>query len=535
MVQKKLPTINSAHGSETRNIINELIKLFNGMGYTYNESLLKAHKVLKEAEHINKLNNNTNIRLDKIIADSGTSSTEVVDARGGHEVLSNRLDKYDYLVSRPMLNNGQIILPSDFPELPFNIYRKDKYNYVHDATPYNQFDWSDATEVFITARRNANYSGASIYQPIDTYTFGQKLSNGDYGSQDSFIFTIVDNIYDSSNSLGVAGVKNLLIRSKSISGKTIVSAFKKIGEKASSWIADSGVYSTTLTDGTTHTIYDIINTVKTDAHGMSSVYTKLDTLTAVQNEKGTFYQSGKKIYCNPHTSERIEQLTPSTTINLFVPRDEHEIIMFEDIVMPNITPKFDYVNGVNAIYFFRCGFLRGLGQDAFSISGGKYNVYLLDCVSAYATKDGFNYHTTNSDSLAVEVNCVAYGAGLYKRGGNTTTHSNNGSTAHDGMNMLRVGSHYWDCEGPPVADVNDCYSISIGVKVGNILETTTGYMDAFHLSAESGTSLKPKYVIESESYGKNILRGINAPQGNAYYMDFTGNTNIVNAYELEEW
>ena len=527
--------IGSLWDRANRNDINKNFEyLFEGR-QKIDELNYRADKILRDAEVVIRNNNNTNERLDRIIADSGTSSTEVVDARGGHEVLSGRLNKYDYLVERPMLNNGKITLPSDFPEVPFNIYRKDKYNYVHDATPYNQFDWSVATEVFITARRNSNYNGESIFQPIDTYTFGQKLSNGDYGSQDSFIFTIVDNIYDSSNGLGVAGVKNLLIRSKSISGKTIVSAFKKIGEKASSWIADSGVYSTTLTDGTTHAIHDVINTVKTDGYGMSSIYTKLDTLTAVQNEKGTFYQSGKKIYCNPHATENISQLTPSTTINLFVPRDEHEIIMFEDIVMPNITPKFDYVNGVNAIYFFRCGFLRGLGQDAFSISGGKYNVYLLDCVSAYATKDGFNYHTTNSDSLAVEVNCVAYGAGLHKRMGNTTTHSNNGSTAHDGMNMLRVGSHYWDCEGPPVADVNDCYSISIGVKVGNILETTTGHRDAFHLSAESGTSLKPKYVIESESYGKNILRGINAPQGNAYYMDFTGNTNIVNAYELEEW
>lgn len=91
MVQKKLPSINSAHGSETRNIINELIKLFNNMGYTYDEALQKAHDVLSQAQRTNSLNNNTNARLDKIIADSGTSSTEVVDARGTHTVLNSRL------------------------------------------------------------------------------------------------------------------------------------------------------------------------------------------------------------------------------------------------------------------------------------------------------------------------------------------------------------------------------------------------------------------------------------------------------------
>lgn len=95
MVQKKLPLINSAHGSETRNIINELIKLFNGMGYTYDEALQKAHDVLDEAQKTNNLNNNTNERLDNLIADSGTSSTEVVDARGSATVLSQRLNSME--------------------------------------------------------------------------------------------------------------------------------------------------------------------------------------------------------------------------------------------------------------------------------------------------------------------------------------------------------------------------------------------------------------------------------------------------------
>ena len=95
MVQKKLPLINSAHGSETRNIINELIKLFNSMGYTYNEALQKAIITLDEAERINKVNNNTNDRLDNMIANSGTSSSEVVDARGTHAVLSGRLNATD--------------------------------------------------------------------------------------------------------------------------------------------------------------------------------------------------------------------------------------------------------------------------------------------------------------------------------------------------------------------------------------------------------------------------------------------------------
>lgn len=93
MVQKKLPTINSAHGSETRNIINELIKLFNGMGYTYDEALRKAQNVLNEAQKTNNMNKDVQRQLNDIILENGDSEAEVVQARGGYDLLKNRLDE----------------------------------------------------------------------------------------------------------------------------------------------------------------------------------------------------------------------------------------------------------------------------------------------------------------------------------------------------------------------------------------------------------------------------------------------------------
>lgn len=55
----------------------------------------RADSILNEANRINDINNDTNERLDRIIADSGTSSTEVIDARGDHTVLSGRLNASD--------------------------------------------------------------------------------------------------------------------------------------------------------------------------------------------------------------------------------------------------------------------------------------------------------------------------------------------------------------------------------------------------------------------------------------------------------
>ena len=94
MAYDKLPSINNAHSSETRNIINELIKIFNSMGFTYNESLSKAESILKEAKKTNEMNKNVQSQLNKFISEfeeEGTTNAEVVQARGEHNVLNERL------------------------------------------------------------------------------------------------------------------------------------------------------------------------------------------------------------------------------------------------------------------------------------------------------------------------------------------------------------------------------------------------------------------------------------------------------------
>ncbi|WP_211211836.1 hypothetical protein [Salinicoccus albus] len=99
-MQKKIPLINSAHGSETRNIINELIKLFNGMGYTYDEALSKAHSVLSEAKKTNDMNEDVQRQLDEIILENGNSEAEVVQARGGLPLLKDRLNNQEEEVNK---------------------------------------------------------------------------------------------------------------------------------------------------------------------------------------------------------------------------------------------------------------------------------------------------------------------------------------------------------------------------------------------------------------------------------------------------
>ena len=122
MVQKKLPLINSAHGSETRNIINELIKLFNGMGYTYDEALSKAHDVLEEAQKTNNMNKDVQRQINNLILSDGESDAEVIQARGTHTTLNNRLNELNTFVGdASILGNNYRSISESLKERGVNV------------------------------------------------------------------------------------------------------------------------------------------------------------------------------------------------------------------------------------------------------------------------------------------------------------------------------------------------------------------------------------------------------------------------------
>ena len=80
------------------NIFKEVITMMNKMGYTYEESLRKAHEILDEAQQTNDMNESVQQQINTLIAESGTSDAEVlqarIDAEGNeYQVLKERLDE----------------------------------------------------------------------------------------------------------------------------------------------------------------------------------------------------------------------------------------------------------------------------------------------------------------------------------------------------------------------------------------------------------------------------------------------------------
>lgn len=423
------------------------------------------------------------------------------------------------------------MLPNDFPKLPFNVFRNKTGDFYSDATPYNVFDWSDAKQIYITSL-GAN-TGETPLTATSFSSFRTRFLNGEYGVKKKFVLNLMESIYflnsGGSNLLTMDIDADILIRSTSVDKFTWLGRVKNnlINTYTGEWVANSGVYKTTQTSS--HDVLDVVNLSVLDGFKMPTNYIKANSLAECQAKKGTFYRTGFDCYCNPFDNHDIKDiiLVVSTVVFSLNQSNARTLILENCGFLPS-SYQTGVVNNIAArFYTFGCKFHKSLANGLYV--SGAFNNHNFDAVVSHPTLDAFNYHTTNPNSIATEVNCVGYGSGRIKLTTGQPTHSNNGSTAHDGMYMLRVGSRYFDTEGPIVADVDNCYSISIGCEASGINDSTTGVRAAYYFYdrvEDTAATAKPKYVLECKGYGDNVETGVNGT-AKTYVENFIGNQTFV--------
>ena len=490
---------------------------------------LKTTQVVDLANLLSTKHDALKDQFDVIIRDATSGADwggEIVLARGGKATLGKRLDEGELANYR--IKNGKIKIPSDFPKLPFDIFKVSDWNFTHNATPYNQHDWSTATEVFIAGLGATTGLGTSTSAPISLETFHANVTSNLYGVQNDFILSFVNTYYTLYSSINLGALhKNLLLRSASLKGKTYMHPFQLQGSSSITqpWTLDGSIYKSTISGAVDGIPVNV--GAGEDEFGISNPHIPVASVSEVRNLVGSYYHDSatRIMYLHPYPSENIldVEIIQKVGNRVFdIANTSNNVLMFENLHFLNGNHRFNPSSVETKLYFFGCNFYRG-AQDAFAITG-IFTVYLFDCVGAYPNKDTFNYHTTDENSLAVEINGRGYGAGQYKyiNEGNQGRASNNGSTAHDGMYMLRVGGEYWDCEGPIIADVGNCYSISIGCRTFDILSTTTtSIMSGLYVETQEGvtfTQEKPKYFIECEQHGKYFTQGVVALRSNKTYV-----------------
>jgi hypothetical protein len=95
-----------------------------------------------------------------------------------------------------------------------------------------------------------------------------------------------------------------------------------------------------------------------------------------------------------------------------------------------------------------CKFVNSVDEnnDVVMIEGVKLSI-LKNCEASQGRKDGFNYHAKNNViANAIEINCTG------KYNGVIGNNSNQGSTIHDGGQIIRINGMYYGNSGSNIAD-----------------------------------------------------------------------------------
>ena len=461
-------------------------------------------------------------------SDGANITVKKASIKGHITTLANKVQN----IPTPCVCDGAISLPAGYA-LPFDVYKLDG-KYVADITPESLN--TEATKVYIKQTENIGL-GATEETAISLYQFKQNLTSGAYTAT-SFELIVVDkiNLLSSKNTFDLIGTGNTSIVNITIRAKNDMSWLGVGTTKTWAYSDSDQIYSSAESSK----VSDVVDLNSMNCFGMPKTYVKKTTVADVKTTKGTFCQVSNVIYVNPHLGNSINDIAclygldyASTDCGVIsIRKNSAGNVIFKNIgfLMDSLMIQDAKTTDCN-YWFFECKWHRG-SQDAFGING-KYKAYLIDCIADYASKDNFNYHSSTKDSVAVEINCVSYGAGKHKldtTGASTDQSSCNGSTAHNGITVMRFGCKYWGCEGSIVADVHNCRTLNVECSAKNVLSSISiqqynaPYM--LHDNRNASPGINQSYRTDTHN---NYLIGCTGA-GATYKYDVEGVSVIINDY-----
>lgn len=348
---------------------------------------------------------------------------------------------------------GELELPNDFPSLPFKLLAIDENTVEHDFD-INEYK-KGAGKVYVDfTQSNINLDGLTPQTPKKH--LDRALTVAESLPQETVIVYLM-NRYSYREYLGISTELRMT--------KNII--FAPYGNER----AYLGNFNSPLSWSSDGTAYYAARSAVEKVLDLSMIYKgteplpykKVDSVNEVKSEQGTWYTDGTNVWIR-----RYEDKVP----------DENMMVMVR--VAP---PSFD-ISGKKLIFDRVSFFWSQAGADSLRVRGDADSelvlykssfahssanglsttkvgrVYNVESKAYGNATDGFNYHGTvpmvqNPYELVYEYKTESFDNGT------NGLDNNNASTAHEGINILRVNTLTYDTEGPIVADVNGCYSILI--------------------------------------------------------------------------
>lgn len=365
---------------------------------------------------------------------------------------------------------GEYKLPEDFfiPSFPISIY-KDNQGYKSEVSTY-----FFAIKTYYVSHDGSNSNDGSKESPYQTlekaisefilvagsFTTLKIIILSEFLTRESAFMTNLNDI----------GRKHFILESQH-PYKTLFGGFE--APKASaSWNQVSGTDSTYWTSETKD-ITGVIDLHRKGIFNLNRSLKEVNTVNVAQNEwyKDT---ANNRVYVN--VGRPIES---NVLLNI-----RQRPMYFEDFGRGTIMLKnlnFNYHTADNVSLSFtnateqtgkvvieNCILnMNNTGSDGFKFNN-IFESYISNTGVMNTVRDGFNYHNSVQarKMFNFESNCWGYNCGA-----SHTTFNNNITSCHDNSYMLRVGTKGNLSRGSLLADVNDTYSINIGVEMGDSLLT----------------------------------------------------------------
>lgn len=397
-------------------------------------------------------------------------------------------------LSAAVAESEPLAMPAAFPTLPCTFYRNRDGSYSHD---FDFAAYKTGTKIYVSMSGNDTTGTGAAATPYRTLT--KALTEASAGAASSYCIIITDVDQLLRDEIGFTGT----LTGKTVAVVSQVTGGTIIGTNAStySWTltASPGVYSVARSGVTA-----VVDTLVRDRNGVPVPLLKKTTLAQCQATRGSWYTDGTTLYV--HRRDQLAPTTSSTAVDIGVTAFDPVLAGGAKLYLQNLIflgrangngfrCRGDVAGTTETCVVKDCRFVGSTGNGYMSQQLAK--TYLFDCFSAYGQLDGFNYSydgmtwaTVRANTLVVEFNCEAYHLGIETPGAG----SNNASTGHGGVNVLRVGHKGRENVGATVIDVNGCRSVLYGCKVATPVLAdgtpggtgTTSYTFSSDSSAQAG-------------------------------------------------
>lgn len=259
--------------------------------------------------------------------------------------------------------------------------------------------------------------------------------------------------------------------------------------------------------------------------------------------ENSYYYDGTNIYVHmknnqiPNFNNLICPLLVNNTILMVRQIIEDTTIYCENItflggnignVLVQSTPKYQATFVAKNCRFLGARYDSTKQYDNLSIQGS--NSILQNCLASFGMKDGFNYHADQGKiPKAIEINCIGTYNGF--RAPENLNGSCNGSTAHDGVSIIRYNGIYAYNNGPNCADVQDnTISLNYNCTAFDSLDVTENKTNSDFYTSQGSTEM---YLYNCYSKNSNSKFNLITEDTSKIYVDnltqydTTGGTNNV--------